>query len=157
MGTGKPNEEGIAFYNRLIDKCLELGIEPWVTLYHWDLPQELEEKGGWTNRGIIDWFKEYVSLCIEALGDRVKYWMVLNEPLVFVGAGYFLGVHAPGRKGLKNFLPAMHHAAICQAEGARIIKSYYPEAEVGITFSCSYIEPYQSKKKTRRQPGVWML
>ncbi len=146
-GTGKPNAMGIAFYNRVIDKCLELGIEPWVTLYHWDLPQELEEKGGWTNREIIEWFKDYVALCVKEFGDRVKHWMVLNEPLVFVGAGYFLGVHAPGRRGLKNFLPAMHHAAICQAEGARVIKSFFPDAEVGTTFSCSFIEPYRAVEK----------
>lgn len=149
-GTGAPNEKGIDFYNRLINKCLELNIEPWVTLYHWDLPNELEKKGGWTNRDIIDWFKEYVDLCVRKFGDRVSNWMVLNEPLVFVGAGYFLGVHAPGKKGLKNFLPAMHHAALCQAEGARIIKRYYPKAEVGTTFSCSLIEASRPNEKDRQ-------
>ena len=149
-GTGAPNDKGIDFYNRLIDKCLELDIEPWVTLYHWDLPYELEKKGGWTNRDIIDWFREYVDLCVRNFGDRVTHWMVLNEPLVFVGAGYFLGVHAPGKKGLKNFLPAMHHAAICQAEGARVIKHHYPKSEVGTTFSCSHIEASRPIEKDRQ-------
>ena len=146
-GIGASNPEGIAFYNRLLDKCLELDIEPWVTLYHWDLPDTLEKKGGWTNREIIGWFKDYVSLCVKHFGDRVKNWMVLNEPLVFVGAGYFMGVHAPGKKGMKNFLPAMHHAALCQAEGARIIKQQYPDTRVGTTFSCSLIEPFRSTGK----------
>lgn len=148
-GVGTPNPKGIGFYNRLIDKCLELDIEPWVTLYHWDLPNDLEKKGGWTNRDIVGWFKEYVNLCVRKFGDRVKHWMVLNEPLVFLGAGYFLGVHAPGRKGMKNFLPAMHHAALCQAEGARVIKNQCPQAMVGTTFSCSHIEPHRSIEKDR--------
>ena len=148
-GTGAPNEKGIDFYNRLIDKCLELDIEPWVTLYHWDLPNQLEKKGGWTNRDIVEWFKDYADLCARKFGDRVTHWMVLNEPLVFVGAGYFLGVHAPGKKGLKNFLPALHHAAICQAEGARVIKKHYPEAVVGTTFSCSHIEAFRPIEKDR--------
>ncbi len=146
-GVGTSSPEGINFYNRLIDKCLELDIEPWVTLYHWDLPYALDKKGGWTNREIIGWFKDYVALCIKCFGDRVKNWMVLNEPLVFVGAGYFLGVHAPGKKGMKNFLPAMHHAALCQAEGARMIKTHSPLARVGTTFSCSLIEPFRPTKE----------
>lgn len=146
-GIGRINTKGLDFYNRLIDRCLERGIEPWVTLYHWDLPYELEKRGGWTNRDIINWFREYTYTCASEFGDRVKHWMVLNEPMVFVGAGYFLGIHAPGRKGMKNFLPAMHHATICQAEGARVIKEYYPKAEVGTTFSCSHIEPYRPIEK----------
>lgn len=146
-GVGEPNAQGIDFYNRIIDKCLELDIEPWVTLYHWDLPQALEDKGGWRNREIIGWFKDYVALCVTNFGDRVKNWMVLNEPLVFVGAGYFLGVHAPGAKGKRNFLPALHHAALCQAEGGRVIKRLDPNARVGTTFSCSLIEPLTNSRK----------
>jgi beta-glucosidase len=141
------NQKGIDFYNHLIDHCLELDIEPWVTLYHWDLPLALELKGGWTNRDIIGWFREYVAVCVKHFGDRVKHWMVLNEPMVFTGAGYFLGMHAPGKRWMKNFIPAMHHAALCQAEGARVIKFHCPKAEVGTTFSGSYIEPYQPIEK----------
>lgn len=148
-GTGTPNQAGIDYYNRLLDKCQELGIEPWVTLYHWDLPHALEQKGGWTNREIVGWFREYVVFCIKNFGDRVKHWLVLNEPLVFTGAGYFLGIHAPGKKGMKNFLPALHHAALCQAEGARIIKKQFPEALVGTTFSCSLIEPLRPNLKDK--------
>ncbi len=140
-GTGKVNQNGIDFYNRVIDFCLELDIEPWVTLYHWDLPYALEKKGGWTNRKIIHWFSHYVECCIQYFGDRVKNWMVLNEPMVFTGAGYFLGIHAPGKKGLSNFLPAVHHATLCQAIGARIVKDTDSSCKVGTTFSCSFIEP----------------
>lgn len=140
-GAGQPAEKGVDFYNRLIDFCLECGIEPWVTLYHWDLPQALEEKGGWTNRDIVGWFEDYVAFCVQKFGDRVKHWMVLNEPMTFTGAGYFLGLHAPGKKGLNNFLPAVHHAALCQAAGARAIKSINQNLHAGSTFSCSPVDP----------------
>ncbi|HYF04089.1 MAG TPA: GH1 family beta-glucosidase [Patescibacteria group bacterium] len=140
-GTGMLNMKGIDFYNRLIDECLELGIEPWITLYHWDLPQALEDKGGWTNRDIIGWFSEYTEVCARSFGDRVKHWMVLNEPMVFLSTGYMLGMHAPGRMGLGNFIPAVHHAAICQAEGGRILKGLMPTAEVGTTASLTRFEP----------------
>ena len=143
-GTGTVNTPGVNFYNRVIDLCLELGIEPWITLYHWDLPFELERKGGWTNRDIINWFTDYASFCIKTFGDRVKYWMVLNEPMVFTGAGYFLGIHAPGKKGLNNFLSAAHHAALCQAEGGRAIRSIRSDCKIGTTFSCSHIEPLRN-------------
>jgi beta-glucosidase len=139
------NMLGIAFYDRIIDACLQRGITPWVTLYHWDIPHFLEEKGGWTNRDIVGWFCDYVQVCAKHFGDRVKYWMVMNEPMVFTGAGYYLGIHAPGKKGLSNFIPAMHHATLCQAEGGRLLKVLLPaDAEIGTTFSCSHIEPYRN-------------
>ncbi|RXF69652.1 GH1 family beta-glucosidase [Arcticibacter tournemirensis] len=146
-GVKTVNQKGIDFYNKVIDHCLENDIEPWLTLYHWDLPQALELKGGWTNRDIVSWFADYTELCARNYGDRVKHWMVLNEPMVFTGAGYFLGLHAPGRAGLSNFLPAIHHAVLSMGEGGRILKKLIPDAEVGTTFSCSYIEPFSQKPK----------
>jgi len=141
QGIGKINCKGVEFYNNVIDFCLELNIEPWVTLYHWDLPYALQQKGGWTNRDIINWFSDYVSFCIQKFGDRVKHWMILNEPMVFAGAGYFLGIHAPGKKGLSNFLATIHHAAMCQSEGACAARSIRNDLKIGTTFSCSHIEP----------------
>jgi beta-glucosidase len=146
-GTGAINPKGIEFYNKVIDFCLELGIEPWITLYHWDLPHELHKRGGWTNREIVNWFSHYVELCVKVFGDRVKNWMVLNEPMVFTGAGYFLGIHAPGQKGLNSFLAASHHAALCQAEGGRIIRSMRTDSNIGTTFSCSYVQGYKKTEK----------
>ncbi|WP_207427716.1 GH1 family beta-glucosidase [Pedobacter sp. SYSU D00535] len=143
-GTNTVNQKGIDYYNRIIDYCLESGIEPWVTLYHWDLPQELELKGGWTNREVVDWFSEYAALCVKSFGDRVTNWMVMNEPAVFTGAGYFFGIHAPGRTGMKNFLPAIHHATLSMAAGGKVVKQLAPQANVGTTFSCSYVEPATS-------------
>lgn len=139
-GTGSVNQLGVDFYNRLIDACLSLGITPWVTLYHWDLPQALHERGGWTNRDIVGWFKEYVDGAVRAFGDRVRHWMVLNEPMMFTGGGYFLGIHAPGKRSVSSFLSAVHHATLCQAEGGRVIKDLQPAAEVGTTFSCAHVE-----------------
>lgn len=149
MPTGRlpVNQKGIDHYNRVIDHLLACGIEPWVTLYHWDLPHALELQGGWTNRDIVGWFREYTEVCAFHFGDRVKNWMVMNEPSVFTGAGYFLGIHAPGRRGLANFLKAMHHATLATAEGGRTIRSILPDANIGTTFSCTYIEPHSQSSK----------
>ena len=147
-GIGEINQLGIDHYNRVIDYCLEQGVEPWVTVYHWDLPQALEAKGGWTNREVVNWFSEFVRVCANNFGHKVKNWMVMNEPSVFTGAGYFLGVHAPGRLGLGNFLPAVHHALRSRAAGGRILRELLPNtAEIGTTFSCSYIEPKSDKPR----------
>ena len=147
FGTKLINPQGIDYYNKLIDTCLENGITPWITLYHWDLPLELQHKGGWCNREILNWFAEFTELCVKRFGDRVKNWIILNEPMVYTGAGYFLGYHAPGKKGLLNFLPAMHHATLAQGIGGRIVRDYLPKANIGTTFSCSYIEPTDYKPK----------
>ncbi|MFD2865958.1 GH1 family beta-glucosidase [Mucilaginibacter antarcticus] len=146
-GTGEVNQAGIDHYNRVIDYCLLQGVEPWLTLYHWDLPHALELQGGWTNRAVVDWFADYVKICANAFGDRVKHWMVMNEPSVFTGAGYFLGIHAPGRRGLKNFVPAIHHAVLSIAEGGRVLRRALPDAEIGTTYSCSHIESYSAKPR----------
>jgi len=146
QGTGAVNQKGLDFYHRVIDTCLEKGVQPWITLYHWDIPQALEDKGGWTNRDVIGWFSEYVDLMSRTYGDKVKNWMVLNEPLAFTALGYLLGIHAPGKKGFKNFIPAAHHTTLCQAEGGRIIRRNVNNANVGTTFSCSAIQPFKPKK-----------
>ena len=140
-GIGEPNPLGVAFYHKVIDCCIKNDIEPWLTLYHWDLPQPLEDEGGWTNREIITWFSHFANFCTKEYGSKVKKWFVLNEPMSFVGLGYFLGIHAPGRKGLRNFLPAAHHATLCQAEGGRIVRRNVSDAVVGTTFSCSVVSP----------------
>lgn len=146
-GKRPVNLRGISFYDRLIDNLLEIGIEPWVTLYHWDLPHLLELKGGWTNRDVIDWFSDYTAICARHFGDRVKNWMVMNEPSVFTGAGYFLGIHAPGKRGLPNFLKAMHHATMATSTAGRILRSETRDANIGTTISCTHIEPSSNLKR----------
>lgn len=140
-GHGRVNQAGIDYYNRLIDRCIALDIEPWITLYHWDLPQVLEKSGGWKNRRIVDWFAEYTAVCAHAFGDRVRHWIVLNEPMAVAGLGYTTGEHAPGNKGIHNFLPVVHHLALSQAEGGRVLRRLLPEARIGNAISCSYVVP----------------
>ena len=146
-GIHPVNQAGIDYYNKIIDSLLASGIEPWITLYHWDLPHDLEAKGGWTNRESVKWFSEYVEVCTQYFGDRVKNWMVINEPSVFTGAGYFLGIHAPGKKGITNYLKAMHHVTLATAAGAKIVRNKIPDANIGTTFSCTHIEPATESPK----------
>jgi len=146
-GVHPINQAGIDYYNKIIDALLEQGIEPWITLYHWDLPHDLEVKGGWTNRESVAWFSEYAAICAQHFGDRVKNWMVINEPSVFTGAGYFLGIHAPGKKGITNYLKAMHHVTLATAAGAKILREKVSGANIGTTFSCTHIEPATQSTK----------
>ncbi|GAA0541007.1 GH1 family beta-glucosidase [Chitinophaga japonensis] len=146
-GTGAVNDAGIAFYHRLIDACLELGLVPYVTLYHWDLPQALEARGGWCHRGVIFAFEEYVRICVREYGDKVKHWIILNEPFGFTSLGYMLGVHAPGKFGLSYFLPAVHHVALAHAAGGRVVRDEVKDACIGTAYSCSHIIPYTQNEQ----------
>jgi beta-glucosidase len=146
-GTGRINKEGIAFYHRVIDECITLGLVPYVTLYHWDLPLELEKQGGWASHFLVKWFSRYVTLCAQEYGEKVKDWIILNEPFGFTSLGYMLGQHAPGKKGLKYFLPAIHNAALAQAEGGRIIRQLVTHSHIGTTFSCSEVIPFSSREE----------
>ncbi|MDP4013058.1 MAG: GH1 family beta-glucosidase [Candidatus Nanopelagicales bacterium] len=138
-GSGPLNQAGIDHYDKVVDTCLEAGIEPWVTLYHWDLPQALEDRGGWTNRDIVNWFADYIAAVTSALSDRVTNWMVFNETLSFTLLGYLLGVHAPGRRGLGSFLAAVHHVNLATARGARALRAHASQTpNVGTT---CYLSP----------------
>ncbi|WP_412466087.1 GH1 family beta-glucosidase [Pedobacter sp. KLB.chiD] len=141
-GRGEVNQEGIRFYHNLIDECLMQGIIPYVTLYHWDLPQALEDEGGWTSFSINAAFNAFVSICALEYGDKVKNWIVLNEPFGYTSLGYMLGVHAPGKTGLSNFFPAVLHTALAQADGGKILRAEVANAYIGTTYSCSEILPY---------------
>lgn len=149
-GTGRVNPKGIDFYNRVIDKCLQEGVEPWVTCYHWDLPQILQEKGGWANRDSIKWFEEFVDVSSKAFGDRVKKWMVFNEPMSFVPVGYLLGMHAPGYISFNKFYKAVHHVTLSHGAGGRILKANVNGGKIGSTFSCSHIMPKNDKPANLR-------
>ena len=140
-GSGAVNSKGIDYYNRLVDALLKAHIRPFVTLYHWDLPQALENAGGWTNRDTASRFADYVRLVAQALGDRVSDWMLFNEPAAFVDLGYLDGTHAPGRKSLLDFLRATHVVNLAQGAGFRALKSARPSSRVGTAFSMSACEP----------------
>lgn len=132
-GTGKPNPKGLDFYSRVVDACLENGLEPWVTLYHWDLPQALQDRGGWANRDVVGWFTEYADTVGAALGDRVKRWMIFNEPLSFCAGGYLIGVGAPGIMSRQKFLASVHHVNLCQSAATRALRTRDNGAIVGTT------------------------
>jgi beta-glucosidase len=146
-GTGVVNRKGLDFYNRVIDKCLSAGLEPWITIYHWDTPQALEEQGGWTNRKIIDWFSEYVNVLTKEYGNKVKNWMTMNEQLAFTGGGYMIGELAPGRKNPMAFLKSVHYAVLANAEGGRIIRENVSGANIGFTIANTWVEPVDNKEK----------
>jgi len=146
-GTGKVNQKGVDFYHRVIDKCLQEGLTPWVTCYHWDLPQILQDQGGWASRDIIGWFTDYVTFLGKAYGGKVKNWMVLNEPAGFIGLGYMAGMHAPGVRSLKQFMKAIHYTNLSMAEGGRALRATVPDANIGSTWSCTAIEPKNPNAK----------
>ena len=130
-GTGRVNAAGIAFYDRLIDKLLSKNIQPMVTLYHWDLPAALDDRGGWLNRDIADWFAEYAQVAFRALDDRVPRWVTLNEPWVVMDGGYLNGVLAPGHQSLAEAPLVTHN--LLRAHGAAV-QAYRAEGkhEIGL-------------------------
>jgi beta-glucosidase len=140
-GSGAANSKGVDYYSRLVDALLEARIRPFVTLYHWDLPQALEDAGGWPNRETASRFADYVDLIARALGDRVSDWSLFNEPSAFVDLGYLEGTHAPGRKSLIDFLRASHTVNLAQGAAFRALKATQPSARVGTAFSMSACEP----------------
>lgn len=122
-GTGEVNEEGLDFYDRLIDSLLEAEITPYITLYHWDLPYSIQEKGGWTNRDSINWFTDYVSAVISRLGDRVKHWLTINEPWVASYVGHEEGRHAPGKQNFKIANQVAHNLLVAHGKAVKSIRS----------------------------------
>lgn len=132
-GVGASNRPGIDFYDRLVDALLEKGIRPFVTLYHWDLPQALDDRGGWGERGTAEAFGAYAEVVGRALGDRVKDWITLNEPLASTTAGYVFGIHAPGKRDPKLAFQVSHHLNLAHGHAVRALRATVPGARVGIT------------------------
>ncbi len=134
-GYGDSNSAGLAFYDRLVDELLAAGITPMATLYHWDLPQALEDEGGWPNSDLACHFADYAEHMFDALGDRVKLWITFNEPWVFTYLGYGLGVHAPGTTDMGAALKAGHTALRAHGMAVERFRSLVPDGEIGITLS----------------------
>jgi len=148
-GSGAANSRGIDYYSRLVDALLQARIRPLVTLYHWDLPQALEDAGGWPDRDTASRFADYVELAARAFGDRVSDWLLFNEPLAFTYRGYLEGSHAPGRQSLFAFLRASHTVNLAQGTGFRALKAACPSARVGTAFSMSSCEPATNSEEDR--------
>ncbi|MEM9461672.1 MAG: GH1 family beta-glucosidase [Myxococcota bacterium] len=149
-GRGAPNEAGLDFYSRLVDTLLAAGITPYVTLYHWDLPQALQQQGGWPMRSTAEAFVEYAVLVARRLGDRVKHWATHNEPRVASMVGYHLGRHAPGVRDPLAALSASHHLLLSHGLAVPAIRALVPQAEVGITLDLAPIHAASADPEHRR-------
>jgi beta-glucosidase len=163
-GSGASNQKGIDFYKRLTDAVLGAGMRPLVTLFHWDLPQTLEDRGGWPNRDTAARFADYVEIVIEALGDRINTWAIFNEPWVFTHVGYAEGRHAPGKTDFELFLKSAHTVNLAQGDAFRAIKAIAPKSKVGTAFSMSPATPRTSSPEDAAAAGrfdafnnVWFL
>ena len=138
-GNGEVNEAGLKFYDDLINELLKYGIEPMVTVYHWDMPQALEDAyHGWENRRIVDDYVQYATTLFKRYGDRVKYWITMNEQNIFTGHGWLEGMHPPGKvDDMKTFYQVNHHANMAHAKSVIALKKLWPNAKVGASFAYS--------------------
>jgi beta-glucosidase len=140
-GSGRANQQGLDFYRRLVDELLANDIEPWLTLYHWDLPQTIEDAGGWPARDTAARFAEYAALTHSALGDRVRYWTTLNEPWCSAFLGYGSGTHAPGVRDGAAAVRAAHHLMLGHGLAVRAMRAARPDHELGITLNLYPVSP----------------
>lgn len=146
QGHGSVNWAGLDYYDRMVDSLLALGIEPFITLYHWDLPQALQDKGGWGNRDLIGYFSDYAAVAVKRLGDRVKYWTTFNEPWVVAVLGNLTGEMAPGFKDRKLTAQVAHHLLVAHGMTVQAIRSIEPDLQVGIVLNLSPVEAYTDDK-----------
>ena len=149
-GRGAANRSGLNFYRCLVDKLLERGIEPWVCLYHWDLPQALQDEGGWANPNVIQGFADYVRLIALELGDVVKRWVVLNEPRCVAWLGHLTGIHAPGMKNLGLALKVSHNLELAQGRAVQTLRSISHNFQVGTVVDLNAIHPISDDKNDRK-------
>jgi beta-glucosidase len=158
-GSGAPLQAGLDHYRRLVDGLLERGIAPLVTLYHWDLPQPLQDKGGWATRDTADLFADYAATVAGALGDRVPRWITLNEPWVASSMGYRSGEHAPGISDPQQYVAAVHHLLLAHGKATAAVRSAVPSgltpsgrpAEVGITLNLAQVYPADPARPADRE------
>ena len=140
-GYGKANTKGLDFYERLVDGLLERGIKPNATIYHWDLPQCLEDKGGWRNRNIADWFEEYTEAVAKRLGKKLDYIATFNEFLCVIHVSHLFGEHAPGYKSLDKTLAVLHNTLLSHGKSVKVLREYAPNAKIGIVNNVSISDP----------------
>ena len=137
-GSRPVNQRGLDHYSRVVDACLEAGVEPWVTPFHWDLPQGLQDRAGWPDRDVVARFCDYVGVVAQALGDRVRHWMLFNEPLNIAISGHLTATMAPGRRSLPAYLATMHHVNLATGLGSGLLRDAVPHASIGTT---NYVTP----------------
>lgn len=162
--SSSPNVAGLDFYDRLVDGMLARGLEPWATLYHWDLPQYLQDQGGWANRTTVDAFVNYTDAITRRLGDRIQHWITHNEPWCTAFLGYKEGCHAPGLKDFKVALQVSHHLLVSHGLAIPVIRQNSPHAKVGAALSLHPLSPATTSEEdlaaTLRHDGLrnrWFL
>lgn len=148
-GTGQVNPKGLDYYDRLIDALAERNIIPFVTAYHWDLPQILQDRGGWANRDMVGWFSDYAAVLAEHLGDRVKHWFVLNEPNIHGLMGYMLGQNAPGIADERIFRAVVHHQNLATGMAARAMRAARADLKIGTVISLQGTPPASNSDEDR--------
>jgi beta-glucosidase len=153
-GRGRVNDKGLEFYDRLIDGILEAGIEPWICLYHWDLPQSLEDRGGWQNRDTAAWFADYAQITVRRLGDRVKHWATFNEPNCACVKGYGDGEHAPGIRGRVSALTAIHAMNLAHGLGIKAMRAERADLLLGNIYN---FHPYEPASERERDEVATMM
>ena len=153
-GTGTPNQVGLGFYRRLVDGLLEAGIEPFLTLYHWDLPQVLEDAGGWSSRDTASHFADYATVVFEALHDRVTHWSTLNEPWCSALLGYAEGVHAPGVEDPTRATRAIHHLLLGHGRAIAAMRAIDPARSLGITLNLTPVRSVDGTHDAHALDGV---
>jgi beta-glucosidase len=146
-GRGLPNIKGLEFYDRLVDAVMAADIEPWICLYHWDLPQALEYRGGWLNRDVASWFADYAHLTVRRLGDRVKHWATFNEPNAACVKGYCEGDHAPGIRGRESGLRAIHVMNLAHGRGVEAMRSERADLLIGNIYNFHPREPVTDREE----------
>ncbi|MFZ0745897.1 MAG: family 1 glycosylhydrolase [Terracidiphilus sp.] len=148
-GTGAPNQKGLDHYKRVMDVVLEAGIRPFCTLYHWDLPQDLEDRGGWPNRDLAGYFADYAGILAKELGDRITIWAPFNMPWAFTYYGYGIGIFPPGKSNFNQFLRAAHTISLAQGECFRSIKAASSRATVGSAYGMAPAYPKTDSEADR--------
>jgi beta-glucosidase len=148
-GVGAANQKGVDHYSRLVDAALEAGLRPFCTMYHWDLPQALEDKGGWPNRDLAGYFADYAQILGKTLGDRITVWAPFNMPWSFTYMGYGVGVFPPGRASYGDFLKAAHTVSLAQGEAARALRAASSKATVGSAYGMAPAYPKTDSEADR--------
>ncbi|MEO8411014.1 MAG: GH1 family beta-glucosidase, partial [Propionivibrio sp.] len=154
---GRPNEQGLDFYKRLLDRLQEKGLQTFVTLYHWDLPQYLQDRGGWLNRDLAHRFADYADLTSRALAGRVSAWSTLNEPWCSAYLGYGSGAHAPGLTDLRYAMQAMHHLLLAHGSAIPALRANDPDASVGIVVNVGYASANSESSADQRAAHLFQL
>ena len=154
-GTGVPNQPGLDFYERLVDALLEAGIEPLVNLFHWDLPQALQDRGGFANPEIVGWFGDYADVVTARLGDRVKSWMTFNEPAVFAFLGHADGIHAPGLRDWPTAIRVADNELRAHARAAAVIRARVQGSRVGLAMDVNHVAPASDSDRDRAAAEEW--